>query len=192
MSEPRRGGGDSWAPCFFFFFFFDARKLAPTPPSLVSVRHHADALATELGRPPSVGAVASVVRQINYANKEALMGALLVAGWDAAGGGQIYGVPIGGALVPQQWATDGSGSTYIWGYLDDAWRPGMTAAEAEALVTTALALAVAADGSSGGMARLVTVTKDGAVRRNVAGDELPQFSGTLEPEGVAGDGIVVV
>jgi len=120
------------------------------------------------------------------------MGALLVAGWDAVAGGQIYGVPIGGALVPQRWATDGSGSTYIWGYLDSAWREGMTREEAEALVTTALALAVSTDGSSGGMARLVTVTAGGAVRTNVSGDKMPQFGGSLVGGGGGGDGIVVV
>jgi 20S proteasome subunit beta 1 len=165
-----------------------SQTLAPPSSSSPSVRHHAAQLTTELGRPPHVAAVAAVVRSINYANKQ-LMGALLVAGWDAAKGGQIYGVPIGGALVPQQWATDGSGSTYIWGYLDAEWREGMTAAEAENLVTTALALAVSTDGSSGGMARLVTITKDGAVRRHVAGDQLPQFSESVEP---GGEGIVVV
>ncbi len=56
--------------------------------------------------------------QINYANKAMLVGALIVAGWDAARGGQVYGVPIGGTLVRQRWTTDGSGSTYLWGYLD--------------------------------------------------------------------------
>ena len=173
-------------------FFLDARSIPPLPqPPFPSVRHHAALLSVELGRPPTVAAVASVVRRINYTNKEALMGALLVAGWDAVGGGQIYGVPIGGAMVPQQWATDGSGSTYIWGYLDSAWKPGMTRDEAVTLVTTALALAVSTDGSSGGMARLVTITRDGAARSAVAGDELPQFSGAIEAE-AGGEGIVVV
>ena len=167
-----------------------ARTHLPSlPSSPPTVRHHAAQLTTELGRPPPVAAIAAVVRQINYTNKQ-LSGALLVAGWDASAGGQIYGVPIGGALVPQQWATDGSGSTYIWGYLDAEWREGMTATEAETLVTTALALAVSTDGSSGGMARLVTITKDGPVRRHVAGDALPTFSESVEPSG--GDGLVVV
>ena len=155
------------------------------------MRHAADQLATELGRPPTVRAIASVVRSIGYTNKDALSGALLVAGWDAGGGGQIFGVPIGGALVPQPWATDGSGSTYIWGYLDAHYRDGLTRAEAEGLVITSLALAVSTDGSSGGMARLVTVTKDGPERRVVAGDRMPLYSGAVEAEG-GGDGLVVV
>lgn len=168
------------------------RAHAPThrPPSS-PVRHAASQLATELGRPPTVRAVASVVRSINYTNKEALSGALLVAGWDAAAGGQIFGVPIGGALVPQPWATDGSGSTYIWGYLDAHYKDGLTRAQAEDLVVQSLALAVSTDGSSGGMARLVTVTKDGPERRVVNGDQMPLYSGAVEA-GCAGDGLVVV
>lgn len=60
--------------------------------------------------------------QINYSNKNMLLGAMIVGGWDPEKGGQIYGVPIGGTLVEQAWTTDGSGSTYIWGYLDSAYR----------------------------------------------------------------------
>lgn len=62
------------------------------------------------------------IAQINYSNKNLLMGAMIVGGWDPEGGGQIFGVPISGTLVQQDWTTDGSGSTYIWGYLDSAYR----------------------------------------------------------------------
>ena len=113
------------------------------------------------------------------------MGAMIVAGFDKKHG----------ALVRQEWATDGSGSTYIWGYLDDAWRPGMAREEAERLVVTALALAMSIDGSSGGMARLVTVTERGSERRIVRGDEVPQFWDALEAPGKGiggGESFVVV
>jgi hypothetical protein len=35
---------------------------------------------------------------------------------------QVYGCPIGGSLVQEQWAVDGSGSTYIWAALDDGFK----------------------------------------------------------------------
>jgi 20S proteasome subunit beta 1 len=35
---------------------------------------------------------------------------------------QVFGIPIGGTLVEEGWAIDGSGSTYIWGYMDGAWK----------------------------------------------------------------------
>lgn len=59
--------------------------------------------------------------QMNYQYKQ-LIGAMIVAGWDKEKGGQVYGCPIGGTLVQENWTTDGSGSTYIWGYLDSCFR----------------------------------------------------------------------
>jgi 20S proteasome alpha/beta subunit len=35
---------------------------------------------------------------------------------------QVWACPIGGTLVREQWTTDGSGSTYIWGFLDSEYR----------------------------------------------------------------------
>ena len=58
---------------------------------------------------------------MNYQYKQ-LLGAMIVAGWDKERGGQVYGCPIGGTLVQENWTTDGSGSTYIWGYLDATFR----------------------------------------------------------------------
>ena len=59
--------------------------------------------------------------QMNYQNKH-LVGAMIVAGYDAVGGAQVYGCPIGGTLSQEDWTLDGSGSTYIWGYLDAEYR----------------------------------------------------------------------
>ena len=47
---------------------------------------------------------------------------MIVAGWDKDKGGQVYGCPIGGTLVQENWTTDGSGSTFMWGYLDASFR----------------------------------------------------------------------
>lgn len=58
---------------------------------------------------------------MNYQYKH-LVGAMIVAGWDAVDGPQVYGCPIGGTLSKEAWTTDGSGSTYIWGYLDEEFR----------------------------------------------------------------------
>jgi hypothetical protein len=61
--------------------------------------------------------------QINYNNKH-LVGAMIVAGYDSVNKGQAFGCPIGGTLVSEQWVIDGSGSTYIWGFCDSAYRWG--------------------------------------------------------------------
>lgn len=111
---------------------------------------------------------------MNYQNKH-LIGAMIVAGWDDVEGGQVYGCPIGGTICREQWTTDGSGSTFLWGYLESEYRESMAAQEAEDLVASALAFAMSRDGSSGGVIRLVTIDKDGARRRWITPDQHPIF-----------------
>lgn len=72
----------------------------------------------------SVETVAHLVKQMNYNNKDMLVGALVIAGYDDQQGGQVYGCPIGGTLSKEKWAIDGSGSTFIWGYCDATYRCG--------------------------------------------------------------------
>ena len=59
-------------------------------------------------------------------------------------------------------------------------REGMSRKDAEELVKTALALAMSRDGSSGGLARLVTLTKAGAERKLINHDDIPAFWDELE------------
>lgn len=49
------------------------------------------------------------------------------------------------------WA--GSGSTYIYGWVDSAWRDGMTREECEEFAIKAVSLAIARDGERGDNAR---------------------------------------
>ena len=101
---------------------------------------------------------AAIHAQINYTNKNMnLMAAMIVAGWDETKGGQVFSLPIGGTMVPVSWAVDGSGSTFIWGFIDSEYKHDMTREDAEDFVTRAINLAMARDGSSGGLIRLVVV-----------------------------------
>lgn len=59
--------------------------------------------------------------QVVYRNKQ-LSSALLVAGWDNVKGAQIYCIPLGGTLVQEAWAADGSGSPYLLGLMDSSFR----------------------------------------------------------------------
>jgi 20S proteasome subunit beta 1 len=136
------------------------------------VRYFADQHESELAKPPPVRAIANLVKTINYENKQ-LVGAMIVAGWDEDLGAQVYGCPIGGTVVREKWTTDGSGSTFIWGHLDAEYRDDMTAEETEAFVAGTLALAMSRDGSSGGVIRLVTVTKHGAKEKLITPEEHP-------------------
>jgi len=138
------------------------------------VRYFSEQHALEWSHPLLVKTVANLTMQMNYQNKH-LIGAMIVAGWDENEGGQVYGCPIGGTLVRQPWTTDGSGSTYIWGFLDSAYRKGMTLPEAEHLVQEAVSLAMARDGSSGGVIRIVTVDSEGSRRRLILPERLPRY-----------------
>ena len=51
-------------------------------------------------------------------------------------------------------------------------REGMIQEEAESMVVTALTLAMARDGSSGGMIRLAVSTKEGTKSQLVSGDRI--------------------
>lgn len=42
---------------------------------------------------------------------------------------QVYSVPMGGMMVRQSFAIGGSGSSYIYGYVDATYREGMTKEE---------------------------------------------------------------
>lgn len=138
------------------------------------VSHYVAMLEAELQSSARVETVAQLVMQMNYNNKDNLIGALVVAGFDKVDGqGHVYGCPIGGTLSKEKWAIDGSGSTYIWGFCDAMYRDNFTREEAEAFVTEALALAMASDCSSGGCIRLVTLDKDGAHHTYLRGDQVP-------------------
>lgn len=89
---------------------------------------------------------------------------IIIAGYDPRHGGQVYSIPLGGSLHKQSFAIGGSGSTYIYGYTDAHWREQMTEQEGIDFVRSALQEAIKWDGSSGGVIRLVVLTKKGAVR----------------------------
>ncbi|TMW61086.1 hypothetical protein Poli38472_014547 [Pythium oligandrum] len=137
------------------------------------VRHFLASHAMDLGRLPKVHTAGNLFRSLCYNNKDRLLAGIIVAGWDPVKGGQVFSIPIGGAMVEQDFAIGGSGSTYIYGYVDSAYRPNMTKEECQAFVKKALAHAMARDGSSGGVIRTVTITKDDVVRDFVSGDDLP-------------------
>ena len=88
------------------------------------------------GARPTVQATAHMMGTICYNNKDALMAGMICAGWDPVEGGTLYAIPLGGACVKMPFAIGGSGSTYIYGHVDEAYRPGMTRDECIAFVST--------------------------------------------------------
>lgn len=139
------------------------------------VSYHLEFHAMELSAPPLVESGAAVFRELCYNYRDSLMAGILVAGWDKIKGGQVYCIPIGGMCVRQPVSIGGSGSSYVYGYVDSHYKPGMSQEECVKFITNTLSLAMSRDGSSGGVVRLGIITKDGIERRVVLGTELPKF-----------------
>ena len=119
--------------------------------------------ALELGtKGVPVRTAANIVKELSYGNKAWMNAGMIVAGWDRAEGGSVFGVPMGGTLTEGPFAVSGRASYHIAAFNDRNFRPDFTKEEAQAFVRRAISLAAARDGSSGGVCRTITVTKDGA------------------------------
>ncbi|MBN3306942.1 PSB6 protein, partial [Amia calva] len=130
----------------------------------------------ELDEPPLVQTAASLFKEMCYRYREELMAGIIVAGWDKRRGGQVYTVPMGGMLVRQPVSVGGSGSSYIYGFIDSNYRPGMNREECLRFAAEALSLAMERDGSSGGVVRLAAISEEGVERRVILGNQLPKSS----------------
>ncbi|XP_050808951.1 proteasome subunit beta type-6-like [Gopherus flavomarginatus] len=83
---------------------------------------------------------------------------------------------MGGMMVRQPFSVGSSGSSYIYGFVDASYKPGMSWEECLSFTANALALAMERDGSSGGVIRLAAITEQGVERQVVLGNQLPRFS----------------
>ncbi|KAG5264901.1 hypothetical protein AALO_G00259270 [Alosa alosa] len=138
------------------------------------VNYQLDVHSVELGEDPLVRSAATLVKNISYKYKEELSAHLIVAGWDRRKGGQVY-VTLNGLLSRQPFAVGGSGSSYIYGFVDAEYRKGMSRRETQEFVVNALTLAMSRDGSSGGVAYLVTIDETGTEEKCILGNDLPKF-----------------
>jgi len=139
------------------------------------VNYHLEFHQIETGDETLVKSAAMVFKDTCYEYRDKMSAGIIVGGWDEHLGGQVYAVPIGGMLARQKVAIGGSGSTYVYGFVDANFKENMSREECEQFVIRALALAISRDGSSGGCVRIGTITKDGIERRVVLGNELPKF-----------------
>ncbi len=53
---------------------------------------------------------------------------------------KVFTIPLGGMLVRQPIAIGGSGSTYVYGYVDANYKPGMSEEECVKLVANSMSL----------------------------------------------------
>ncbi|VDM61881.1 unnamed protein product [Angiostrongylus costaricensis] len=125
------------------------------------VKYHIEAYSMLEQEPVTIYRGAQIFRKFLYNYRDQLSASVLIAGWDEKNGGQLYAIPIGGFVTRQKSTASGSGSTFVQGFLDNAWKPNLTKEECRAIVKQAVGLAVFRDGSSGGVVRVATIDKSG-------------------------------
>merc|ERR1712110_803950 len=96
----------------------------------------------ELNTPPQVSDAAAVFKQYCYGYRDQLMAGIIVAGYDEINGGQVFSIPLGGMVKRQGCAIGGSGSTWIYGHVDNTYKPGMTKDECLEFVRRCITLAI--------------------------------------------------
>ena len=99
-----------------------------------------------------------------YNNKDSLSAGIICAGYDKHNKGSVYLIPIGGSIHEQEYAIAGSGSTFIYGWCDENFKPEMEKDECVAFIKAALSEAIKWDGLSGGVIRMVILTETGVER----------------------------
>lgn len=128
------------------------------------VQYYLDLYTAQFGT-PSTETAASIFRTICYENKDALSAGIIVAGFDdKTQMGEVYSVPLGGSIHKQDYSIAGSGSAFIYGYCDKNYKKNMTKEETVDFMKHSLSQAIKWDGSSGGVIRMVILTKDGVER----------------------------
>ncbi|HIF05188.1 MAG TPA: proteasome subunit beta [Candidatus Poseidoniales archaeon] len=86
---------------------------------------------------------------------------LLIAGVDETGG-SVYSIDSAGGSIPDEYCATGSGSPYMYGVLEDQFKPGMTEKEALTVAAKALLASAQRDAASGnGMDLSVITAKTG-------------------------------
>jgi len=140
-----------------------------------NVQYELDMYSIESGRTPLVKVAAKLFQNACYQKRDEISAGILVGGWDEREGGQVYSIPIGGMCVRQPFAVGGSGSTYLYGHVDNEYKKGMPKEECIKFVANAVRLAINRDGSSGGCVRVATIDKDGIHRQTILNNELPQL-----------------
>ncbi|GFT03920.1 proteasome subunit beta type-6 [Nephila pilipes] len=139
------------------------------------VAYRLNMLSMELGEPVSVKTAANDIRQIVYNYRESLSAGMIVAGWDRKHGGQVYCVPLGGMVSREKCCIGGSGSGYIYGFMDSNFKKGMDKDKCVEFVVNAVSQAMWRDGSSGGIIRIGVITEKGIERKIFTGDEVIKY-----------------
>jgi 20S proteasome subunit beta 1 len=131
---------------------------------LQTTKSYMGQFGVEYGDKPPVKVAARILQQLQYRYKDYLSCAVIVCGVDNLEGPCIYEVGSGGTMNKRILAMNGSGSYYVNGYVDKHFKENMTKEEAKEFLLNAVTLALFRDNASGGIVRILDITKDGTTR----------------------------
>ena len=115
----------------------------------------------------SVKALSKMLANTLYARRMApLYAQTVVVGVDDDGP-QLYGLDMGGSLIPDDFTATGTGTASAFGVLEDTYKPTLTVKDAEEIAINAVRAGIARDAQSGGEIRVMSVTQNGVTERVV-------------------------
>jgi len=85
---------------------------------------------------------------------------LIVGGYDNKGG-HVYSLDAAGGSIPDDFVATGSGSPYVYGIMEDYYKPRMTLTDGVDLAIRAITAAMKRDAASGDGITLCTISKKG-------------------------------
>ena len=153
-------------------FALKSGSAADTQFLLQTTKNYIAQFAVDYEDKPPVKVAARILQQYQYEYKDYLSAGIILCGVDNLEGPCIYSVGLGGTTLKQNIAMSGSGSTYVFGYIDNNYKPNMTKQEAKDFLRNAVALAMYRDNHSGGTIRMLDITKDGVTRDYIPFDQI--------------------
>ena len=153
-------------------FALKSGSAADTQFLLQTTKNYISQFAVDYDDKPPVKVAARILQQYQYEYKDYLSAGIILCGVDNLEGPCIYSVGFGGTTLKQNIAMSGSGSTYVFGYIDNNYKPNMTKQEAKDFLRNAVALAMYRDNYSGGTIRMLDITKDSVTRDYIPFDQI--------------------
>ncbi len=113
------------------------------------------------GAPVRVESAATLTANILNTNRYYPYLAWLIVGGVDSSGGHVFALDAGGGCVEDRYVSIGSGSPFVYGVLEDAWKEVPTVSEGVDLSLRGLTSAMKRDSASGDGYAIAEITQDG-------------------------------
>jgi len=123
----------------------------------------AEAKLYKLGRETKMPVEAAATLMANILNQRKFYPyyvQLIIGGYDSSGG-HVFSLDSAGGAIPDKYTSTGSGSSYVFGVLEDHYREDMTVEEGIDLAIRAITAAMKRDSASGDGIDVAVITPDG-------------------------------